>query len=67
VAPTSEGGVMFEWHRTGTNFVMEIVDEGEIEVTYHLLDGRSWSGALEDLPIDASEVADLIFSDSSRQ
>ena len=66
IAPTSEGGVTFEWHRTGTNFAIEILDVDEIEVTYHLLSGDSWSGALTDLPIDASQVADLMFSDPSR-
>ncbi len=63
VAPTSEGGVVVEWHRKSSDIALEFGAAGGLEVTYHLPNGSAWSGRMVDIPIDDSVMADLLFGD----
>lgn len=53
VAPTSEGGVEFEWSMgEHARLSVDIDEVGQIEVFYVLPDGREWSGSLGSEPDD---------------
>jgi hypothetical protein len=66
IAPTSEGGVMFEWHRPRANFVIEVSSAADVEIIYRLADGEDWSGNIAEMPLDPWRMADILLTAPSQ-
>ncbi len=63
ISPTPESGIAFEWRSSKGDLTLEITNDGELEVIYHLRDEDSWAGPVQEAPLELWQIFQALWDE----